>query len=234
MGKKTGKLPLQIAIDGPVAAGKGDIAARLAQELKLIYIYTGAMYRTLALSCIINNIPLKDQKKVVAHLKMIKIELVEADLNSKYPYKVLLNSKNVTDRIIEQDTAQGASDVGIIPEVRKIMVENQKIIAAGKNVVMEGRDIGLRVLPNAQLKIFLTASVEERAKRRFMQWQEKGISKTYAETLKDTQERDFQDYNRIADPLKKLPEAWELDTTAMTQDEVILAITKELHNRKLL
>jgi CMP/dCMP kinase len=228
------KQPLQIAIDGPVAAGKGDIAARLAKELNLVYIYTGAMYRSLALSCINNNISLRDDQRVISHLKTIKIELVEADSNSKYSYKVLLNGENVTDRITEPDTASGASDVGVIAEVRKIMVENQKKIADNKNVVMEGRDIGLRVLPNAQLKIFLTASVEERAKRRFIQWQEKGIAKTFGDTLKDTKERDFQDIHRTIDPLKKLPDAWELDTTNMSQDEVITAITKELKKRKLL
>lgn len=226
--------PLQIAIDGPVAAGKGDIAGRLAKELGLLYIYTGAMYRMLALACIEKDIPLKDPERVLPLLQTISIELVEPDPNSQYAYKALLDDVDVTERITEQDAAMGASDVAVIPEVRQFMVSRQQEIAESKRVVMEGRDIGLRVLPQAQLKIYLTASVEERGFRRWLQFKEKGIQKSRDEVLADTKLRDDQDMTRPTDPLQKLPDAWKLDTTGMTQEEVVGRIKEELIKRNLL
>jgi len=226
--------PLQIAIDGPVASGKGDIASRLAKKLHLLYIYTGAMYRALALACIEQGISCNDEEKVVRLLATLSIDIVPPQEHDAYPYRVLLNGNDVSARIQKQDAAQGASDVGVISAVRQWMVARQKELARGMSVVMEGRDIGLRVLPHAQLKIFLTASSEVRAKRRFLQWQEKGITKTFEETLIDTKIRDEQDTTREADPLKKLSDSWELDTTTMTQDEVVNAIIGELKKRKLL
>ena len=226
--------PLQIAIDGPVASGKGDIASRLAGKLQLLYIYTGAMYRALALACIQQGVSCKDEKQVMSILRNISIEIVAPESDSEYPYAILLNHKDVTERISKQDTAQGASDVGILPGVRRLMVARQKEMALGKRVVMEGRDIGLRVLPAARMKIFLTASVSERARRRFLQWQQKGIKKTLKETLTDTKIRDLQDTTREIDPLQKLSGAWELDTTHLTQDEVVGKICEELKKRALL
>lgn len=226
--------PLQIAIDGPVASGKGDISARLAKEFGLVYVYTGAMYRALALSCIEKNIPLKDEKKVLGLFSEINIDLVDPDPGSEYAYKVLLNGQDVTERITHPDTSMGASDVSTIPAVRVEMVDRQQKIAQNKRVVMEGRDIGLRVLPEAQLKIYLTASLEERARRRQKQWQEKGISKTFEEVLKETRERDEQDMHRPIDPLQKLPDAWELDTTTLNQEQVVAKIKEELERRNLL
>lgn len=226
-------LPLQIAIDGPVAAGKGDIAARLAVKFGLTYIYTGAMYRALAIACIKKGIGFKDEPQVLSLLSTINIDFGIPDKGSDKTFIILLNNEDVTQEIMSQDVAMGASDVSVIAQVRKILVEHQKDIAKGKRVVMEGRDIGLRVLPKAQLKIYLTASVEERAKRRFMQWQAKGQKKTFEETLTDTKNRDIQDMNRAADPLKKLPDAWELDTTDLSQDQVIEKISEELTKRNL-
>lgn len=230
-----GKQPLQIAIDGPVAAGKGDIAGRLARQLHITYIYTGAMYRMLALSCIQAGIPLKDNTRVIAQLSKISMELAPPPKGkTDRVITAILDGMDVTDRIMAPDTALGASDVGVIPEVRRHMVSLQQEMAKGKAVVMEGRDIGLRVLPNAQLKIFLTASVEERAKRRLEQWKTKGIIKTYDDVLTDTKIRDVQDSTRETDPLKILPDSWILDTTHMTQDEVIDTIITELGKRKCL
>jgi CMP/dCMP kinase len=225
---------LQIAIDGPVAAGKGDIAARLAQQLHLVYIYTGAMYRALALACIRQKIPFKNKEKVLPLLESLSIVLTTPNPDSDKTFRVFLNAEDVTTEIFNQDVAMGTSDVSTIPEVRQVMVVKQQQLAKGKRVVMEGRDIGLRVLPKAQLKIFLTASLEERAQRRFKQWQELGINKTYAETLEDTENRDKQDTTRATDPLTKLPDAWELDTTGLTQEEVTDRIIQELSKRKLL
>lgn len=227
------KHPLQIAIDGPVAAGKGDIAGRLARELQITYIYTGAMYRMLALSCIQAGIPLRDVKQVVKQLSSISMELAPPKAGSTdRVITAILDGQDVTDRIMAPDTALGASDVAVIPDVRRRMVSLQQEMAKGKAVVMEGRDIGLRVLPDAQLKIFLTASVEERARRRLVQWKAKGIQKSFTEVLSDTKIRDEQDSTRETDPLKILPDSWILDTTTMTQDEVINAILQELAKRK--
>lgn len=227
-------LPLQIAIDGPVAAGKGDIASRLAKKFNLVYIYTGVMYRALALACLQAGISFKDAPRVIQLLLQSKIELVEPSPGSERSYKVLLDGEDVTERLLNQDVAMAASDVGTIPEVRIEMVRQQQRLAQGRRVVMEGRDIGLRVLPQAQLKIYLTASQVERARRRFKQWQEKGTPKTFAETLEDTKNRDLQDTTRAVDPLQKLPDAWELDTTGLTQEEVVAHIETELKQRNLI
>jgi CMP/dCMP kinase len=227
------KKPLQIAIDGPVAAGKGDIASRLSHALNLVYIYTGAMYRALALACLRSGIDLKDKKKVIDTLSTITLDFGEVDQSTKRTFTIFLNGEDITDEILDQKVAMGASDVSVIPEVRKIMVARQQEIAQGKRVVMEGRDIGLRVLPDAQLKIYLTASVEERAHRRFLQWQEKLVQKTINETLEDTKMRDLQDMTRSTDPLMKLPDAWEFDTTGLSQEQVVLRIIEEVKKRKL-
>jgi len=227
--------PLQIAIDGPVAAGKGDIAARLGKKLHLTYIYTGAMYRMLALACISANISLSDTQKVEKMLASIHMELAPAPEGATDRVTTaILNGVDVTDRIMAPDTALGASDVGMIPSVRKKMVELQQEMAKGRAVVMEGRDIGLRVLPDAQLKIYLTASIEERTKRRLEQWELKGIHKSFDEVLSDTKIRDQQDMNRDTDPLKKLPDSWVLDTTAMSQEQVVDHIIAQLTKRKLI
>jgi cytidylate kinase len=223
---------IQIAIDGPVAAGKGDIALRLAKKLGIVYVYTGAMYRALGLACMKRSVPMDDQKKVLKVLKSIHIDLKYSPVNEK-PYQVFLDGEDVTKRIIEQDAASAASAVGVHADVRKEMVVQQKHIAKGKSVVMEGRDIGLRVLPDAQLKIYLTASIEERAKRRLEQFRINKIEKSYDEVLLDTKKRDEQDMGRVADPLMQLPDSWELDTTGMTQDQVVEAIKLELKKRGL-
>jgi cytidylate kinase len=226
--------PLHIAIDGPVASGKGDIASRLASKLNLLYIYTGAMYRALALACINHGVSCKDEKRVMNILKTLSIDITPPAAGSKYPYAVLLDGIDVSERITKQDTAQGASDVGVFSSVRRWMVKRQQEMAKGKRAVMEGRDIGLRVLPDARLKIYLTAAVTVRARRRHLQWQEKGIQKTFEETLADTKVRDLQDTTRSVDPLQKLPDSWELDTTDMDQEEVVAVIIEKLKNRKLI
>ena len=226
--------PLQIAIDGPVAAGKGDIASRLAKKLGITYIYTGAMYRALALSCIEAGLRTKDTGGVIKKLQQIRIDLKPSVGTDASACRVILNDIDVTDRVTKPDVAAGSSDVAVIPDVRRMMVSLQQRMAEGKPVVMEGRDIGSVVLPNAQLKIYLTASLEERAKRRWLQWKRKGIDRTLEETIKDTKNRDEQDMTRATDPLVKLPDAWELDTTGMTQDDVVHTIVDSLKRRKLL
>ena len=227
-------LPLQIAIDGPVASGKGDIAARIARKFHLLYIYTGAMYRALALLCIRHGVSFKDEAHVLPLLQSHAIAITEPSADAAFSYAISIDGEDVTERITHQDTAQGASDVGSIASVRSWMVMAQQRIAQGKRVVMEGRDIALRVLPNAQLKIYLTATVEERARRRHADWITKGISKSFEETLSDTKIRDTQDMTRSVDPLQKVAGVWELDTTGMTQTQVLDTIEQEIRNRGLL
>lgn len=224
---------LHIAIDGPVASGKGDIAERLAKKLNLTYLYTGAMYRALAFACINRQISRSDSEGVFRVLQQVKIDL-KHDISRPHGYSVSIDGKDISNEIFSPEVAQGASDVGVHAPVRKLMVQKQQQMVVGKSVVMEGRDIGLRVLPNAQLKIFLTATVEERAHRRQLQFEKRGIKKSLAEILRDTQIRDEQDMNRAADPLQKLPDAWELDTTNLNQEEVVDVIVDELKRRKLI
>ncbi len=224
--------PLQIAIDGPVGAGKSEISARLARELGLTYLYTGAMYRAVALLCIREHIGFKDEPSVLPLLEKHTIELVPATKDTVRPVVVLVNGEDVTEELFLPEVDQGTSDVSTLPGVRRFMVQRQKELAKGKRVVMEGRDIGLRVLPDAQLKIYLTASPAERARRRFAQWQEKGIAgKSLTSAIAETKIRDDQDSHREVDPLQKLPDAWELDTTGMSRDDVVEAIKKELFGR---
>lgn len=225
---------LHIAIDGPVAAGKGDIAARLAKELGITYIYTGAMYRALALSCIENHVSTKDSARVLDELGKISITLTPSVGIDASACRVILNGNDVTNRVTQPDVAAGSSDVAVIPEVRKHMVILQQHMANGNSVVMEGRDIGLKVLPDANFKIYLTASLDERAKRRYLQWTDKGITKSLEEVIQDTKDRDYQDMHRNTDPLQKLPDAWELDTTGLNQDQVIEKIKNELTKRHLI
>jgi len=227
-------MALQIAIDGPVAAGKGDIAARLAKKLHLLYIYTGAMYRMLALACMQDHVSMQDEQAVDRMLEKSRIALEKPEKGTKETFIAKLNGVNVTDRILDPDVANGASDVSVFPSVRAVMVNRQQHIADDQDVVMEGRDIGLRVLPNAQLKIFLTASLEERAKRRFAQWQKKGINRSMEQVVEETRLRDKQDMERFTDPLQKLPDAWELDSTNLSQEQVVDAIIAELTKRNLI
>jgi CMP/dCMP kinase len=226
---------LQIAIDGPVGAGKSDISDRLAKELGITYLYTGAMYRAAAWLCRKYNVPFKDEKGATELLNTHVIELTTGTPKSGRSYAVLVDNTDVTDQLFTPDIDQPTSDVSTLPEVRKFLVKRQQELAQGKSVVMEGRDIGKRVLPNAQLKIYLTADVTERANRRYEQWVKKGITnKTIADAQKETTDRDYQDMHRPYDPLEKLSDAWELDTTGMTQEEVIDTIKQELNKKWLL
>lgn len=227
------KSGLQIAIDGPVGSGKTDISAKLAQALGLVFIYTGAMYRALALICKQKGVSSKDSASVLSLLSDSLIDLVPPLEGDNRPYRVLVNGEDVTGLLFTPDIDIGASDVGVIPEVRKYMVKRQQELAQGKSVVMEGRDIGLRVLPNADIKIYLTADPYERAKRRLEQYKKAGKDMRLEDMIEDTKRRDEQDTSRVADPLQKLPDAWELDTTGITQEKVVALIIAELTKRNL-
>jgi len=218
---------IQIAIDGPVGAGKSTVAYLLAQKLNILYIDTGSMYRAVALLAIINNLDFYNEADIMAILKKSTIKLLPPFKKSRF-CTVLLNNKNVTKKIRTQKVSWGSSAVAVLPQVRKHLVKLQKRIAKAQSVVMEGRDITTVVLPQADLKIYMTASVEARAKRRHKELQKKGIKQTFSATLKETKKRDRQDSNRETDPLTVTQEVWLLKTSNLTINQVITAIIKRL------
>ncbi|MBQ0136090.1 MAG: (d)CMP kinase [Oscillospiraceae bacterium] len=215
-----------IALDGPGGAGKSSIAKAVAKELGFIYVDTGALYRAIGLYSLRNAIDTKDIDGVINSLKSINVDFTYVDGEQK----VLLNNDDVSTDIRLPEVSMAASNVSAIPEVRSFLLDLQRKIANEKDCLMDGRDIGTVILPNAQLKIFLTASAEVRAKRRFDELTAKGQEVNYDEILKDLNERDYQDTHREIAPLKQADDAVLLDTSDMTFDEVkakILALYEE-------
>jgi cytidylate kinase len=221
-----------LAIDGPVASGKGTLAQRLAKELNAFYLYTGAMYRSIALLCLRAGIDLEDEKSV---------ESVLADFNIEYDNeRIILNGEDVTNRINEPDTASGASVVGVYKKVREVLVAKQRRIADAKVkngmiVVAEGRDTGTVVFPQADFKMYLTARAEVRAKRRMEQYDKSG--KSLSENINDIKIRDERDMNRVVGPLPKNPAElgyFILDNSDLTEQASIDAIKNELKKRKFI
>lgn len=208
--------PYVVAIDGPAGAGKSTLAKRLAKELNIAYIDTGAMYRACALFAIESGINPKVDSQKLREL------LADAELDFR-PVKgeqhIFLNDVDVSREIREPHISTGASDISALPFVRDLLVEKQREMASGKSVLMDGRDIGTNVFPNAKIKIFLTAKAEERAKRRFIELQEKGDSVSYETVLSDMIARDENDKNRAYAPLKQAEDAWLCDTTELTFEE---------------
>lgn len=218
-----------VAIDGPAGTGKGTIAKLLSDELGFINIDTGAMYRCVTLQMINDKIKLEETEKINEMLKKIKIDIKNNNGNLEF----FLNGANVSADIREPKVNNFVSQVSHIPEVRKEMVYLQRKMAEGKNVVMEGRDIGTNVFPNANVKIYLDASIEERAKRRYKQESEKGLSTSFEEVLKNVTYRDETDKNSEIAPLKQANDAVLVDTTNKTIPEVkkiVIDIVKEKMN----
>ncbi|ENH97355.1 cytidylate kinase [Gracilibacillus halophilus YIM-C55.5] len=214
---------LAIAIDGPAAAGKSTVAKWVAKDLEYVYIDTGAMYRSLTYACLQNQIELTNEQEVLSLLKSINITLTE-DQN------VYIDQQNVTEAIRTSQVTQSVSAVASIPEVRQEMVKQQKILAAKRGVVMDGRDIGTHVIPDAEVKIFLNASVVERAKRRHQENMDKGFSSDLEQIKKDIERRDQIDSEREVSPLRKADDAIEIDTTSKTIQDVaneILSIVQK-------
>lgn len=229
------KKTLQVAIDGPVAAGKGTVASILAKKLNLSFVDTGAMYRAVALLGLRHKVDLKDEKGIVALLKKSKIEFKKPKKESLCGYSIFLNGGEVTEKIRNPQVSWGSSVVAVLPRVRKILVKRQQEIAKNKSVIMEGRDITTRVLPNADLKIYLTATLQERARRRKKQLEkEQGIKKSLEEVPKEIKKRDRQDSQRKVDPLTVATGAWTLDTTHLTINQVVEKILAKLKEKKLI
>ncbi|MGI6085458.1 MAG: (d)CMP kinase [Acetivibrionales bacterium] len=222
---------IQIAIDGPSGAGKSTMAKLISQKLGITYLDTGAMYRALALKAIRSNIDTHDSEKVSRLLSDFDIRIIYVNGSQK----VILNGEDVSDKIRTDEVSMGASNVSAIPEVRKRLVEFQQEMASNNSVVMDGRDIGTHVLPKAQVKIFLTASVATRALRRYNEQKEKGILKKSLEEIeKEIEIRDYNDSHRVASPLKQADDAVLLDTSNYSIDESVEKILEIIRNKGLL
>ncbi len=215
-----------VAIDGPAGAGKSTIARTAAAELGFIYIDTGALYRTIGLSCINKGIDCSDTEKVIPVLSQIKIDLKFIDGEQR----MFLDDEDVSGLIRTEEVSMSASKVSAIPEVRAYLLELQRGFAKTNNVIMDGRDIGTVVLPGADVKIFLTASSESRAMRRFLQLKEKGIDGDYDSILQDIIKRDHNDMTRETAPLKAADDAVTIDTTELDllqSIESVISVIKE-------
>lgn len=205
-----------VAMDGPAGTGKGTITNLISKEMGLVNIDTGATYRCVALYVIKNNIKLEEKEKIIESLPNIHIDMK----NEQGVQKVYLNNEDVTSEIRSKEVTKIVSQVSSIVEVRLAMVEVQRNLAKGKDVIMEGRDITTYVFPNADVKIYLDADEEERAKRRYKEMQEKGIEMTYDEVLKNIQVRDKNDKEKEIGALKIAEDAIYIDTTNLSIEEV--------------
>lgn len=213
-------MSVNIAIDGPAGAGKSTIAKAVAKELEFIYVDTGAMYRAMALYLLQQGISPKEIEKMEEACAKAEISIVYEE----GAQQVLLNGENVTGLLRQEEVGNMASVSSANPKIREKLVELQRILASRENVVMDGRDIGTCVLPNAQVKVYLTASARTRALRRCKELEEKGISCVLEEIEADINERDHRDMTREISPLKQAEDAVLLDSSDMTIEEVKEAI----------
>ena len=211
---------INIAIDGPAGAGKSTVAKAVAKELGIIYLDTGAMYRATAYTAIKNGIDVSDEVGVDEMLKTLTMDVVYED----GAQQIIVNGFNTTPYLREHYMSKAASDISALPCVRYKLVDIQRELAKTYDLVLDGRDIGTFVLPDANCKIFLVASAEERAKRRVEENRLKGQESDFDTVLKDIKQRDYNDSHREVAPLKKADDAVELDTTTMTIPEVVEAV----------
>jgi cytidylate kinase len=218
---------IQIAIDGPASAGKSTIAKILATDLNFVYVDTGAMYRAVTYAALSAKVDINDEAQVVALLPKLKISFAP----SVDGQKVFLNDVEITEEIRSTAVTANVSAVSAYGPVRTAMVDLQREIALQGGVVMDGRDIGTTVLPNAEVKIFLIASVKERAARRFKENQAKGMPETLAEIEAAVEKRDYLDSHREISPLKKAEDAVELDTTGLSIPDVVNVAKDIIHDQ---
>lgn len=203
----------QIAIDGPSGAGKSTIAKRVAEELAIDYIDTGAMYRAVGLKMLRLGIPMEENETLFEMLRNTDVDFSEG--------RVYLDGEDVSDVIRTQEVSKAASDCSAFATVRRKLVELQQAMGKRKSVIMDGRDIGTVVLKDAEYKFYLTATAEERAMRRFRELQAKGSTDTYEKVLEDVNKRDYNDMHREVDPLRQAEDAVLIDSTNMSIEEVV-------------
>ncbi len=207
----------QIAIDGPSGSGKSTLAKALAKRLNMLYVDTGALYRSIGLYCLRHSIDPSDADAVTAALSFVHLELCHTEAGQN----VLLNGENVTDAIRMAEVAMAASSVSAIPTVRAFLLDLQRDLGQTENVIMDGRDIGTVILPNAQLKLFLCADDRVRAERRVAELAQKGVSVTVEQILKEQEQRDRQDSTRKIAPLQAAPDAVRFDNSDKTVAESV-------------
>lgn len=219
-----------IAIDGEAGTGKSTLAKNIAKKYNIVYMDTGAMYRCVTLDMLNKGISMDDTRKIQQMLDNIKIEIENDNGEDRF----ILNGEDVTKKIREKNVNDNVSQVSHIPVVRERMVELQRRLANGKKIVMEGRDIGTNVFPNAQVKIYLTASAQVKAKRRYEQNKQNGIDIPFEEIYNNVVFRDNNDKTSDVAPLKKADDAFELDTTNYTLDEVENIVVKKIKEKVIL
>lgn len=219
---------ISIAIDGPSGAGKSILARRCAAAFGFLYADTGAIYRTVGLAAVRAGIDRKDERAVAGLLPGLQIEM---KYDAEGEQRMYLNGEDVSDAIRMPEISIAASDVSALPVVRQFLLEMQRSLARTQSVLMDGRDIGTVVLPDADLKVFLTASAEERARRRVLQLQEKGVTEDYEKVLQEIRYRDEQDMNRETAPLRQAEDAVLLDTTDLSYDESFAALSQLILER---
>lgn len=212
-----------VTVDGPAGSGKSTIAKIIAKKYGFTYLDTGAMYRMIALYALENSISLDDTEAVEDMLKNTKLDIIGNQF--------FLNGKDVSEEIRTPRVSAIVSPVSAIKEVRVKLVDLQREISKGKSVILDGRDIGTVVFPNGDVKIFLVASPEERAKRRLKEYEEKGIEADYESVLASIKERDYLDSTRKESPLKKAEDAHEIDSSTMSIDEVVETISKYIDEK---
>ena len=218
---------IAVAFDGPSGAGKSTLAKRLAKELGYLYVDTGAMYRSIGLFALRKGVDPKDEAAVTALLPQIQIELRYVD----GAQRVLLCGEDVSEAIRAEEVGMATSAVSAHPPVRAFLLELQRGMARTHDILMDGRDIGTVILPNASVKIFLTASAEARATRRFRELQEKGVDTDFETVLEDIRRRDYQDSHRATAPLRQAEDAVLVDTSEMDLEESFQALKSLILSR---
>lgn len=216
---------INVAIDGPAAAGKSTVAKKIAEKLNFIYVDTGAMYRALTLKALQQGIDVNNEEALLKLIKQTEIELSQSTKDQR----VFLDGHDVSHDIRTKEVSNHVAHVAKHPSVRNEMLKRQQELAKKSSVVMDGRDIGTHVLPSAEVKIFLIASVDKRAKRRHEENIKKGFPSNLAELKKEIEQRDEEDMKRKTAPLVKAKDAKEIDTTELTIDEVVNKILAEIN-----
>lgn len=219
---------ISVAIDGPSGAGKSTLARSIAAKLGYLYVDTGAIYRTIGYHALTQGIDPKDEKAVAAELPALRVELTYGEDGLQHMF---LNGQDVTKEIRLPEVSMYASAVSAHPEVRTYLLEMQRELARSSNVIMDGRDIGTVVLPDARVKVFLTASPEARAQRRMLELEQRGTPQPFEEILRDIQERDWNDSHRATAPLRQAEDAVLLDTTELDFRESEAALMEIIRKR---